>query len=121
MGTRYRSKWVFVRHRERQSWEMPAGHIERGETADEAAARELREETGATSFSLTPVSDYSVSVEDRTDSGRFYYAEIHELESQLDYEIEELQLSSGLPSNLTYPEVQSLLFTQLESYLDPDW
>jgi len=46
MGARYRDEWIFVRHKERVSWEMPAGHIEPGETADQAAERELLEEAG---------------------------------------------------------------------------
>jgi 8-oxo-dGTP pyrophosphatase MutT (NUDIX family) len=31
-----------------KDWVLPKGHIEKGETADEAALRELREETGFT-------------------------------------------------------------------------
>ena len=41
IGTREGDNWIFVRHRDRISWEMPAGHIEPGETADQAAVREL--------------------------------------------------------------------------------
>lgn len=117
LGARYRDQWIFVRHNERESWEMPAGHIEPGEAADEAAARELQEETGAKLFKLNPVSDYSVSVNDRTEYGRLYFAEIRELDDQLEHEIEELRLAARLPSNLTYPEVQTLLFDRLEAYL----
>ena len=95
LGARFKDQWIFVRHRERQSWEMPAGHIEAGEVAHEAAARELREETGASLFKLKPICDY-----------------------QLEYEIEELCFSTGLPSSLTYPEVQSLLFQRVEEFLN---
>lgn len=118
MGARYRDQWIFVRHRERASWEMPAGHIEHGEAADKAAARELREECGASLFKLKPICDYSVRVDSRLEYGRLYYAEIQELSGQLEYEIEELTLSAVLPPNLTYPEVQSLLFNRLVAYLE---
>ena len=33
IGARENDKWIFVRHRERQSWELPAGHIEKNEEA----------------------------------------------------------------------------------------
>ncbi len=39
-------KWVLCRHRERDTYEVPGGHREKGETILEAAERELREETG---------------------------------------------------------------------------
>ena len=39
-------KWVFCKHRERSTYEVPGGHREAGETILEAAKRELQEETG---------------------------------------------------------------------------
>jgi 8-oxo-dGTP diphosphatase len=113
MGARYRGEWIFVRHRERQSWEMPAGHIEPGEGPDRAAVRELYEEAGVVNSSLTVISDYSVSQGGKTAFGRLYYADVKELEPLPEHEIEEIKLSRELPSHLTYPEVQTLLFSLL--------
>jgi 8-oxo-dGTP diphosphatase len=113
MGARYQGKWIFVRHRERTSWELPAGHIEPGEDPDQAAVRELYEETGVIKSSLSVVSDYSVTHQGRCAYGRLYFAEVKELESLPDYEIEEIQLCKELPSLLTYPHVQTLLFSLL--------
>ena len=48
VAARYKDKWVFCRHKERDTWDMPGGHREQGETIDEAAKRELWEETGIT-------------------------------------------------------------------------
>ncbi len=42
------TKIILSRHKDRTSWDIPGGHIERGETAKEAAIRELYEETGVT-------------------------------------------------------------------------
>ncbi len=113
MGASYQGKWIFVRHRERESWEMPAGHIEAGEDPDRAAVRELFEEAGVVKSSLTVISDYCVTDGGKSAYGRFYYADVKELEALPEHEIEEIKLCSELPSHLTYPEVQTLLFSLL--------
>lgn len=41
---------LFVRHAERGTWELPGGMLEPGETAAEAAVREVGEELGATPY-----------------------------------------------------------------------
>lgn len=52
-------KWLMTRHPER-GLEWPGGKMESGETAEEAAAREVYEETGATVGGLRFVADYIV-------------------------------------------------------------
>ena len=116
MGSRYRDQWIFVRHRDRQTWEMPAGHIEPGESADQAAVRELFEEAGVLNSRLEIICDYSVTVGAKTEYGRFYGAFVNEMEAQQEFEIAELLLSDKLPRTLTYPEVQTILFKRLEAY-----
>lgn len=37
IGARYQERWVFVRHRQRHTWEIPGGHREAGETILQAA------------------------------------------------------------------------------------
>lgn len=117
LAAREKKHWVFVRHRDRSTWEMPAGHIEKGESASQAAHRELSEETGATAATIRHLCDYRVTVKGNTEAGRLYSAEIHERNTKLEHEIEELQLSSGLPADLTYPEVQTLLFQHAKELL----
>ena len=43
---RMNGKWLVARHAARDTWDFAGGHIEPGETAEEAALRELYEETG---------------------------------------------------------------------------
>ncbi|MBR5519813.1 MAG: NUDIX domain-containing protein, partial [Clostridia bacterium] len=54
-------KYLFCRHHNRDTYELPGGHRELGETIDEAARRELIEETGAHEFTLEPICVYSVT------------------------------------------------------------
>ena len=110
MGARYLGKWVFVRHRKRTTWEMVSGHIEPGETADQAATRELSEEAGVVKSSLKPLCDYEVEVKGKKECGRFYWVEVQELDPKLEHETEELVLADTLPGELTYPEVHAHLF-----------
>jgi len=117
IGAREQELWIFVRHRNRSTWEMPAGHIEAGESADQAAARELYEETGTVKSTLSYLCDYQVSIDGHTESGRLYGALIQEREALPDYEIASIQLSTGLPAQLTYPEVQKVLFDQVKELL----
>lgn len=112
----YQDKWVFVRHRLRETWEMPAGHIENNESALQAARRELYEETGATEFSLRLIADYSCNWQGEVKYGRIFFADIHQLGSLPDFEIAEIRLFKGLPKNLTYPDIQNLVFEKVNKY-----
>ena len=54
-------KWVFCKHKERDTYEAPGGHREVGEDILETAKRELQEETGAIQFDIKPICVYSVT------------------------------------------------------------
>ena len=53
-------KWVFCKHKDRDTYEVPGGHREFGESIMDTAKRELMEETGATEFNIKPICVYSV-------------------------------------------------------------
>lgn len=115
---RYRGKWVFVKHHSCNTFEIPAGHIEPGESPLQAARRELYEETGAIQFTIECIATYSVVKGDYEGWGKLYFAEIDTMESFPDViEIEKIVLSREFPEENTYPEIQPLLFKKTLSYL----
>lgn len=118
IAARYRGKWIFIKHRQRGSFEMPAGHIEEKETPEETAVRELREETGALDFKLFCVATYSVERDGKRGYGRLFFAEIETLGEIIDVsEVEEVIYSDELPYPLTYPDIQPRLFEKVLKYI----
>ena len=117
--TKHDGKWVFCKHRERETYEVPGGHREAGETIDETARRELYEETGATDF-LFPVCVYSVAAaydngkEEEETMGMLYTAEVREFETELHSEIEKILITEELPQDWTYPEIQPRLIREMQ-------
>lgn len=108
------NKWVFCRHRERETWEVPGGRREPGEAILDTARRELYEETGAVDFTIRPVCIYSV-VRDNCEPesfGMLYFAEISAFEGELHSEIAEIMLSEETVENWTYPEIQPRLLAE---------
>jgi 8-oxo-dGTP diphosphatase len=109
---------MFVRHHKRTTWEIAGGHIEENETPDEAAGRELMEETGAVDFKMECVSTYSVLKNGSKGYGRIYFAEVLKLGPIPDVsEIREVKMMDVLPENLTYPDIQPELFEKVLVHL----
>lgn len=117
--SRCNNKWVFVRHVERDTWEIPGGHREAGENILDTARRELYEETGAIEFDIKPVCVYSVSKDNCEKTfGELFFAEIYEIGELPDLEITEIRLFSEIPENLTYPKIQPLLLEKVKDELN---
>lgn len=114
----HNGKWVFCKHKERDTYEVPGGHRELGEDILSTAKRELYEETGATDFDIIPVCVYSVTAPDNFDCqetfGMLYYANIKEFEKELHCEIEKIIITDQLPEKWTYPLIQPKLIEEFK-------
>jgi 8-oxo-dGTP diphosphatase len=119
-----KGKWVFCKHRERNSYEVAGGHREVGEDIGDTAKRELFEETGATNFTIEPLCVYSVVEKNLPGEkvnetfGMLYYADIAELGPLPEgSEMEQVILSDTLPTLWTYPAIQPLLMEKVHATL----
>lgn len=108
--SRTQNKYVFCKHKDRNTWEIPGGHREKGEKIFDAAKRELYEETGALEFDIKSVCVYSVTTPDNFDGresfGMLFFADIKRFEKELHNEIEKIIITDEMPTAWTYPEIQ---------------
>lgn len=116
---RFRGKWIFCRHKERDTLEIAGGHREINEDITDTARRELFEETGAVEFKINPICVYSVTNGGETTYGKLFFANVIKLgEIPKGMEIAEIILSDKLPEKLTYPSIQPLLFEKTQWWLN---
>ena len=111
-------KWVFCKHRQRDTYEVPGGHREANETTTETAKRELQEETGAVDFEIKPICVYSVKGKTRVNEniddetfGMLFVADITSFEN-INSEIEKIIIVDELVDNWTYPLIQPKLIAE---------
>ncbi len=111
-------KWVFCKHKERNTYEVPGGHREENENILETAKRELNEETGALDFTVTPICVYSVTGKNKVNEtgeetyGMLFFADIKSFENELHSEMEKVLITDTLVENWTYPLIQPKLIEE---------
>lgn len=98
--SKYQDKWLLTHHKSR-GLEFPGGKVEKGETAEAAAIRELLEETGGIAAKLDYVAQYYVSGKSGEIIKNVYFAQIDCLEKQTTYyETHGPKLLDELPLNI---------------------
>lgn len=123
----YENKLVFCKHKLRNTVELPGGHIEEGETPEEAAIRELYEETGIESIGrMQPIAPYRACDAKNPLKGAYgmlFVTKVKELpKSMPSFEMERIELLDILPykeeGRWTYPELpQNLTYFDIYNVL----
>lgn len=119
IAARYENHWIFSRHKARRTWEIPGGRREPGETIEEAARRELWEETGAEQAEIYPVSVYAVIKDGETKYGMLYFANVTRMgQLPAEFEMAQTQFTDKLPDELTYPDIVPHLFERVQAWMN---
>lgn len=107
--SKYKNQWLLTNHKTR-GLEFPGGKVEKGETAAEAAKRELLEETGGIAAELNYLAQYFVSGKSGEIIKNVYYAKIDRLEEQSTYyETHGPKLLDALPVNMKHNPAYSFM------------
>lgn len=118
VAPRKNGQWLFCRHQNRTTWEIPGGHREAGESVLDCAQRELYEETGATG-ELEALTIYAVETDSSVTYGMLYLANVTQEEDIPPHsEMGEKRWASLLPENLTYPLIQPYLYNYVQGQLN---
>ncbi|WP_174614105.1 RNA deprotection pyrophosphohydrolase [Virgibacillus ihumii] len=106
---KYKGRWLLTRHKDR-GLEFPGGKVEPGESALDAAIREVMEETGGTVRKIRYIAQYFVAGKAGHVIKNVYYADIGELtERETYYETDGPFLLKSIPDNVETNEMYSFI------------
>lgn len=101
--SKYKDKYVMVKHKKRNTLEIPGGNVEKDEGILECAKRELFEETGAVKYTIEPRFIF----EKNGLFAQVFEANIEEIVTLPDSEIEKVVFLDSLDNiDWTYPDIQ---------------
>lgn len=105
----YKDKWLLTSHKDR-GLEFPGGKVEEGESAEQAAIREVKEETGGTVANINYVGQYFVEGKGGTIVKNVYFAIVNALPEQSTYyETNGPVLLNTLPQNIKHDPAYSFI------------
>ncbi|UII55295.1 nucleoside triphosphatase YtkD [Cytobacillus spongiae] len=81
---KYQDHWLLTNHSKR-GWEFPGGKLEKGETLEDAARREVLEETGAHLMSLRYIGEYEVTNEETTFVKAIFWGDVEKIDEHDSY------------------------------------
>lgn len=116
--TREGDRWLYVRQKGRTDYETPGGHIEPGESPEEAARRELYEETGVKQSKMHVLFDYAVSGAFDSAAGQVFLADVTEREALPESEIAAVMPYERYPEQLHYPQILPKLYAKVIESMD---
>lgn len=82
--TSYNNKWLLTKHKER-GLEFPGGKAEKGESIEDAALREVREETGGEIERMTFLGEYELTLNNARYVKAVFFAEVSKLVQKESY------------------------------------
>ncbi len=93
---------LLIKHTYKKGWHLPGGGLKRGETVEEAARREAREETGAALKNIRLVGIFSKSEDGFSGHNILFASNDFDVVGQHDHEIAEARFFplDALPSDL---------------------
>lgn len=110
----FNGKWIFIRYKESDGWELPSGKCHADEEISKTAEGILIEKIGAKTFILSPVCMYSIARKNGVSYGALFYSEITEFWDILDTETIEVKGFDEMPDILTYPLIHAELFRKIK-------